>query len=71
MLWTRHGDHGLQWYNAMVSIATNRNHRIVMEIEAGLNYDSYVAIDDVIILEEPCGECYSYIELISLKSQIT
>jgi hypothetical protein len=54
-LWSKSGNQGDQWIQALVNIATSDNYNIVFEGVRGTYYRSDIALDDIFFVSGPCS----------------
>ncbi len=57
VLWSRSGSQGSEWVSAQVSVSSRRPHRLVLRGTWGAAPASTISLDDVEVLNVPCGEC--------------
>jgi hypothetical protein len=56
VIWSRHGDHGQKWFQAMATLRTASQHTLTFEVVVDSGTNSFVVVDDLVFSEGACGE---------------
>jgi hypothetical protein len=56
VIWSRHGDHGQKWFQAMATLRTGSQHTLTFELVVDDLLVSVLVVDDLVFSEGPCGE---------------